>query len=139
MPRCAETASAHLERAGISDRANFVAGDFFAAVPNLADAIILKSVIHDWNDERSFVILGNCRRALPEDGTLLLVERLMPELPTSGDEDRENAMSDLNMLRGPGGLERTEREYRRLLKEAGFHPTAIYPAGRFDLIEARVR
>ena len=27
----------------------------------------------------------------------------------------------------------------RLLKEAGFHPTAIYPAGRFDLIEARVR
>ena len=48
-------------------------------------------------------------------------------------------MSDLNMLRGPGGLERTEREYRRLLKEAGFHPTAIYPAGRFDLIEARVR
>ncbi len=96
-------------------------------------------MIHDWNDERSAVILRNCRRALPENGTLLLVERLMPELPGTSDEDRAHAMSDLNMLRGPGGLERTEQEYRRLLNEAGFHPTAVYPAGRFSVIEAHMR
>jgi ubiquinone/menaquinone biosynthesis C-methylase UbiE len=139
LPRCAETANAHLEQVDVSDRASFVAGDFFDSIPNLADAIILKSVIHDWNDERSSVILRNCRRALPENGTLLLVERLMPELPGTSDEDRAHAMSDLNMLRGPGGLERTEQEYSRLLHECGFHPTAVYPAGRFSVIEARVR
>ena len=138
LPRCAETANHHLERVGVSDRASFVAGDFFEAIPSLADAIILKSVIHDWNDERSSVILGNCCAALPKNGTLLLVERMMPELPSTSDEDRAHAMSDLNMLRGPGGLERTEQQYRRLLRESGFHPIAVYRAGRFSLIEARL-
>jgi DNA-binding HxlR family transcriptional regulator/ubiquinone/menaquinone biosynthesis C-methylase UbiE len=138
LPRCAETANHHLQQVGVSERASFTAGDFFEAIPKLADTIILKSVIHDWNDERSSVILQNCRRALPENGTLLLVERIMPELPGTSDEDRSHAMSDLNMLRGPGGLERTEKEYRQLLRESDFHPTAVYPAGRFSLIEARV-
>ena len=138
LPRCTEAANRHLQQAGLGDRANFVAGDFFEAIPNLADAIILKSVIHDWNDERSSLILQNCRRALPANGALLLVERLMPEKPGTSEEDRANAMSDLNMLRGPGGLERTEQQYRRLLTETGFHPIAVYPAGRFSLIEARV-
>jgi DNA-binding HxlR family transcriptional regulator len=139
LPRCTEAANAHLEQAGVSDRARFVAGDFFDSIPKLADAIILKSVIHDWNDERGCLILGNCRRALPANGSLLLVERLMPESPGTSDEDRAQAMSDLNMLRGPGGLERTEQEYRRLLDDCGFHRIAVYPAGRFSVIEARVR
>src|SRR4030095_4347025 len=60
LPRCAESAHHHLQRAGVSHRVSFVAGDFFEAIPDLADAIILKSVIHDWNDERSAVILRNC-------------------------------------------------------------------------------
>jgi hypothetical protein len=98
----------------------------------------MKSIIHDWNDERSLKILANCRRALPENGKLLLVERIMPELPSASDEDREQAMSDLNMLRGPGGLERTEKKYCRLLDDAGFQQLAVLPAGRFSVIEARV-
>ena len=53
LPRCAEAASTHLRQIGISDRVEFVAGDFFKSVPAIADAIILKSVIHDWNDARS--------------------------------------------------------------------------------------
>jgi hypothetical protein len=138
LPRCEEAATLHLQRAGVSDRTSFTAGDFFEAIPNLADAIILKSVIHDWNDERSSVILQNCHRALPENGTLLLVERMMPEAPGASAEDRAQAMSDLNMLRGPGGLERTEQQYGRLLSESGFHPGAVFPAGRFSVIEARV-
>ncbi len=138
LPRCAESANNHLRRVGVSDRAEFLAGDFFETIPAIAEAIILKSVIHDWNDERSALILRNCRQALPENGTLLLVERIMPESPTVTDEDRAHAMSDLNMLRGPGGLERTGNEYRRLLSESGFRPTSVHPAGRFSVIEARV-
>ena len=61
LPRCAEAASRHLRQIGVSDRVEFVAGDFFKSVPAIADAIILKSVIHDWNDARSISILRNCR------------------------------------------------------------------------------
>jgi O-methyltransferase domain/Dimerisation domain len=139
LPRCEEAATLHLERAGVSERTSFTAGDFFETIPKLADAIILKSVIHDWNDERSSVILRNCRGALPKNGKLLLVERMMPDAPGTSDADRAHAMSDLNMLRGPGGLERTQQQYRHLLNESGFDPVAIFPAGRFSVIEARIR
>jgi O-methyltransferase domain len=106
-------------------------------VPAIADAISLKSVIHDWDDQRSDMILQNCRRALPDHGTLLLVERLMPEVSAIGDEHRSHALSDLNMLRGPGGKERTETQYRHLLGKAGFRTTSVISAGRFAVIEAR--
>jgi ubiquinone/menaquinone biosynthesis C-methylase UbiE len=139
LPRCAEAASKHLGQIGVDDRVEFVAGDFFKAVPAIADAIILKSIIHDWDDTRSITILRNCRKALPDEGKLLLVERLMPETPTMADEDREQALSDLNMLRGPGGLERTEGQYRELLDQSGFDLVTSYPAGRFNVIEARPR
>jgi ubiquinone/menaquinone biosynthesis C-methylase UbiE len=139
LERCAEAANRHLQRIGVGDRASFLAGDFFESIPDLADAIVLKSVIHDWNDERSSVILGNCRRALPEHGILLLVERIMPESPGTSAEHRAHAMSDLNMLRGPGGCERTEAQYCRLLNDSGFDQIAVHPAGRFSVIEARRR
>ena len=41
-----------------------------------ADAYILKSIIHDWDDERSVAILRNCREAISADGKLLLIERV---------------------------------------------------------------
>jgi hypothetical protein len=137
LPRCEATAKENLQRAGVSDRTQFLAGNFFETIPSIADAIILKSVIHDWNDEHSSLILRNCRQALLKDGTLLLVERMMPESPSSSDMDKAHAMSDLNMLRGPGGLERSEQQYRLLLEKSGFCQTSIRSAGRFSMIEAR--
>jgi hypothetical protein len=136
LPRCAEAANAHLEKIGVSDRVDFSAGDFFKSVPAIADAIILKSVIHDWNDARSISILRNCREALSGSGKLLLIERLMPETPVAAEEDKAHALSDLNMLRGPGGLERTERQYRDLLERGGFVLATVHPADRFNLMEA---
>jgi hypothetical protein len=66
LPRCAEGAAKQLADAGVADRSEFIACDFFESVPEGADAIIMKSIIHDWDDERSAVILRNCRRALAE-------------------------------------------------------------------------
>jgi hypothetical protein len=137
LKRCEDAALRHLREAGVSDRATFVAGDFFEGVPPSEGTILLKSVIHDWDDARSALILRNCRAALPRDGTLLLAERLMPETPTTSDEDRANIMSDLNMMCGPGGRERTQKWYGRLLGTSGFQLREIYPAGLFNVIEAR--
>ncbi|MFB9266759.1 methyltransferase [Bradyrhizobium erythrophlei] len=136
LARCAADANAHLAELKMTDRANFLAGDFFVSVPGIADVIILKSVIHDWDDERSHAILHNCRQALPARGTLLLVERIMPEALLACDEHKSHALSDLNMLRGPGGQERAEVQYRELLRRAGLRTASITPAGRFAVIEA---
>ncbi|MBH5396823.1 methyltransferase [Bradyrhizobium sp. CNPSo 4010] len=137
LARCEASARAHLVGQHIDDRVTFISGDFFHAIPAVADAIVLKSVIHDWDDNRSEVILTNCRKALPGTGTILLIERIMPDPPRATEEDRAHALSDLNMLRGPGGQERTITEFRELLARSGFEFTAAHPAGRFCLIEGR--
>ncbi len=136
LPRCAEGANKLLNEAGLSERGNFVAGSFFESVPSGADAVIMKSIIHDWDDARSVTILQNCRQALGPGGRLLLVERIMPEVPAADVEHCSIALADLNMLRGPGGAERTENEYRELLSKGGFGMTRVLPAGRSNVIEA---
>ncbi len=136
LPRCAEGARKQLTDAGVGDRGEFIAGSFFESVPGGADAVIMKSIIHDWDDERSVKILRNCRAALSKGGKLLLVERLMPEMLADNAEHRSVALSDLNMLRGPGGCERTESEYRELFDKGGFKMIRVAPAGFFNVLEA---
>jgi SAM-dependent methyltransferase len=138
LPACAEGARTHLAASGLAGRGEFIAGDFFESVPGGADAILLKSILHDWDDDRSLTILRNCRRALAEGGLLLLVERLLPETPERDPEHVSVALSDLNMLRGAGGRERSEGEYRGLLGESGLAMTRVVPAGRFNVIEGMV-
>ena len=138
LPLCADGTKKQFADTGVGERGEFIAGNFFESVPAGADALVMKSIIHDWNDERSLKILGNCRRALPEAGRLLLVERLMPEGLEATAEHAAVTLSDLNMLRGPGGCERTEGEYRALLEQSGFRLMRALPAGRMHVIEARV-
>ena len=138
LPRCAEGAARQIRDAGIGNRCEFISGDFFEDIPTGADAIILKSIIHDWEDKRSVAIIRSCRRALPPAGKLFLVERLMAEAPEAIAEHRAVALSDLNMLRNPGGAERTAREYREILQQAGFEVVRVSPAGIFGVIEAVV-
>jgi SAM-dependent methyltransferase len=136
LPRCADGAREQLAAAGVAERSEFLVGSFFESVPNGADAVIMKSIIHDWNDERSLTILRNCRRALPAGGRLLLVERVMPDRLKAEAEHAAVTLSDINMLRGPGGCERTETEYRALLRQGGFATTRVVAAGRMNVIEA---
>ncbi len=112
-------ARCRLEQAGVADRCRIIAGDFFATVPEGGDAYILKSILHDWEDDRAVVILENCRRAMRPESRLLVVERLLPERTEFSDAHREIMMMDLHMLVGPGGSERTAAHYDRLFAAAG--------------------
>lgn len=117
----------------LSDRLHQVSGDFFASVPIGADAYILKRIIHDWDDEQAGIILHNCRKAIAENGKLLLVESVIP----LGNDSCPAKFLDLHMMTVTGGMERTEAEYRYLLAEAGFKLTRIIPtAADVDVIEA---
>lgn len=125
LPPVIEGARARIEAEGIADRCELVGGDFFESVPRGGDAYILKWIIHDWDDERAVAILRNCHRAMIENGKLLLVEAVVPP----GSEPHLSKFMDLNMLVMTGGRERTEEEYRLLLKAAGFRLTRIIPTG----------
>jgi hypothetical protein len=124
-PAVVAAAPALLDAAGVAPRCDVVGGDFFAAVPDGADAYVLKSVIHDWEDEPATAILRTCRRAIAPDGRLLLVERVIAP-PNEGAPAK---LSDLNMLVAPGGRERTREEYGALLAAAGFRLAETIPAG----------
>lgn len=137
LARCETEALARFGRLGIADRCRFIAGSFFDSVPRGADTILMKSILHNWKDDRCGVILANCREALPVGGTLILIERLMPELGMTGIHDQSCALSDLNMLRGPGGRERTVAEYRQLAELAGFSFLGATGIGLFSLINLK--
>ena len=131
-PQVVEGAKPKLEAAGIADRCQVVGGNFFESVPEGADAITMKWIIHDWNDEQSITIMKNCARALPQNGKLILVEAVVPP----GDEMHFAKFIDLNMLVMTGGKERTEEEFRQLYEAAGFKLTRIVPTeSPFSVIE----
>ena len=119
MAHAVDAARTHLAEAGVSERCHVVGGDFFEAVPAGADAYLLKTVLHDWNDERCVAILACCARAMPASGRLLVVERLMPARYAVTAQDQGIARGDLNMLVAQNGRERTLDEYRALLANAG--------------------
>ncbi|GEM_PF-6838379 len=97
-----------IEAAGLTDRCRCVPVDILEKVPE-RDAYILGNVIHDWNDERSRLILSNCRKAMREQGTLLLVELVI----TPGNELHLAKLVDVEKLvMTDGGRERTENERR---------------------------
>lgn len=111
----AEGARPVLESLGLASRCQIVAGDFFQGVP-AADNYVMKSVIHDWDDERSIAILKNCAKAMRSPGgKVILLEMLIGPANEPGIAQ----WIDIEMLAIAAGRERTETEYAELLAKAG--------------------
>ena len=115
-PQVIEGAQSKIAAAGLAERVETVAGDFFKSVPEGGDAYIMKWIIHDWDDEKSNAILRNCRNQMKPNSKLILVDCVVPET----DEPHFSKFIDLNMLVMTGGKERTENEFAQLLADAGF-------------------
>ncbi|GLJ19608.1 hypothetical protein SUGI_0354800 [Cryptomeria japonica] len=95
-----------------------VGGSMFDSIPS-ADAIFFKNVLIDWDEEKCEQILGNCHKALPENGRVIVAENITTE------EARPNKsieiVADLVMITlANGGKERSEQEWKRLLQKSGF-------------------
>jgi SAM-dependent methyltransferase len=133
QPHVVAEARPYLEAAGVATRCRVVGGNFFEHLPEGADLYILKTVIHDWDDEESRAILRQCHRALQGPARLLLIERVMP---ARVEQAPEVILSDLHMLAMGGGRERTAAEYRALFAAAGLALTRVIPTSSpFSLIE----
>lgn len=139
MPHAISKARDHLAGRNLEGRCEFVAGDFFASVPSGADIYLMKTVIHDWPDDKARDILRTCRRAMAADARLLIIERLMPERLEPSEDHRALARVDLHMLVALGAQERTQKEMLTLLAAAGFERVRrIETNSEFQILEAQI-
>jgi O-methyltransferase domain/Dimerisation domain len=116
----------------IAGRFELISGNFFESLPEGADGYLLKSVLHDWEDERALAILESCRRAMACCGRIVVAEMVIP----TGEPTHFVNLLDIQRMVVSRGGERTAAEYRRLFERAGFRLSRILPtAARVSLLE----
>jgi hypothetical protein len=125
-----DAARARFANEDASSRCELIPADLTQSVPAGADVYMLKHVLHGYRDADAVTVLKNCRAVIPQEGSLLIIEFVLPPLVSHADAQLEGRlMSDLNMLAVTGGRERSEREWRTLLEAAGFTLTRVCPVG----------
>jgi hypothetical protein len=131
QPHVTPGVAERLAELGLSDRCEVVSGDFFAEVP-AGDAILLKFILHDWDDDACGRILASCRRAIDPNGKLLALEAIVPPAGIPG----HSRLDDVEMMILLGSQERTEEEYAALFSRSGFRLVHVSPASYVNVLEA---
>ncbi|KAF4408814.1 MULTISPECIES: methyltransferase [Streptomyces] len=129
LPGPVEGARRKLAEAGLADRADAVAGDFFEEVPAGAGGYLLSSVLHDWNDRDAVRILRRCAEAAGRGGSVFVAERIGAE----GEEP--STEMDMWMLMYLGGRERDVPALTDLARTAGLTVLGVHRAGAVALLE----
>jgi len=118
LPPVAAVARQRISASGLAVRANAYGGSFFDDdLPTGADLVTLNRVLHDHDDDSVRAILKAVRRAVAQDGTVLIAE---PMAGTPGAEASGDAYFGFYLLAMGQGRPRTIAEYKTLLAEAGF-------------------
>ncbi len=106
-----------LSSAGVRERCQIVAGDFFqpATIPPQGDIYLFSRVLFNWSDAQVVQILSNCRQAMPQIAKLLILEFIQPEQPSL-----PAWLGSLNLWVMFGARSRTRTDYEALLAQAGF-------------------
>ncbi len=122
LPHVAAGAAATFTRTGLAGRVRIESGDFFKELPAGADAIIMRYVLHNWDDASATRILQACHRALGPRGKVLVVDPVVP----TGNAPHYGKLLDLQMLvMTARGRERTKAEFAGLLRSAGFRLSRV--------------
>ncbi len=118
-------ASKAIRAAGLSDRIQAVAGDFFSDPIPPADVVTMGNILHDWDLETKMLLIRKAYAALPEGGAFIAIENIID------DERRENAfglLMSLNMLiETGGGFDYTGADFKRWCSEVGFKRFEVIP------------
>jgi hypothetical protein len=121
-----------ISAADVAGRCEAVGGDFFESVPAGADAYVLKYILHDWDDEKGVRILRNCRKAMAEEGRVLVVDHVV----AAGNKFDWGKLIDINMMVMMGSKERTKDEFRQLFARAGLRlKRVIRTASSLSILE----
>jgi O-methyltransferase domain/Dimerisation domain len=113
----------YLTKAGVIDRCDLMAGNFFESVPSDGDLYILKRIMHDWPDDICAGILRRCRDAVAKNGRVVVVDAVVP----SGNQPHLSKTIDILMMVLFDGRERTESEFRDLFARSGLKLTRVVP------------
>ncbi|GAY64041.1 hypothetical protein CUMW_230480 [Citrus unshiu] len=98
-----------------------IGGNMFERIPK-GDAILMKWILHNWDDEHCLTLLKNCYEAIPENGKIIIIDRMPMVTPEATAAAREASMMDIIMLmQFSGGRERTTQEFMALANKAGFN------------------
>jgi demethylspheroidene O-methyltransferase len=125
LPAVADRATGRFATSGLAHRATAFGGDFRRdALPAGADLITLVRVLFDHPDETVLELLAAVRRAIPDDGTLLIAE---PMAGTSGAEPMGAAYFGFYLMAMGRGRSRAPADFERLLVQAGFTDVRIVP------------
>jgi hypothetical protein len=122
QPNLADFVSERIRRANLTDRCDFVGGDFFKEVPSGGDLYMIKHVLHDWPDRDVARILANISSAMPDDATLIIIEGILDERDCI---DPLLKTRDLEQMLWCGGKVRSRTEWELLLQNAGLQLASV--------------
>jgi hypothetical protein len=111
-----------LDLDGVAARWQTVQGDFFEEVPP-GDVLVVKRVVHNFDDEDAVRVLASCRRALAPGGRVLVVDAIPPQ----GNAPHQSKGMDLMMLAAVTGRERTAGQLEPLFAAAGLRLARVIP------------
>jgi hypothetical protein len=97
----------------------FLSGDMFdpSTIP-ACDAILMKHIIlSEFDSDESIQILKSCRKALPDDGRVLIAEAVLPD---HGPADPLSSQVDLFMMLDGRQRIKTVQEWKTFVSQAGF-------------------
>ncbi|MEZ4409485.1 MAG: methyltransferase [Polyangiales bacterium] len=132
LPSVVAGADPILAQYGVKARCEVVGGSFFESVPEGGDLYVMKSIIHDWDDDDARKILATLRRAMKPDARLALYETVVPD---PGKKHFAKFL-DIEMMVHAGGRERTREEYAALAAREGLRLQRVVPtAGPMSVVE----
>ncbi|MFB9962052.1 methyltransferase [Sinosporangium siamense] len=98
------------------DRVQLVGGDMFKGVPVGGDVYILCRVLAGWDDDAVVEVFKNCRRAMADSSSRLLI---LDRVVVDEDSTVLPALWDLHLLMTTGGRHRTLDGFTAMLDRAG--------------------
>ncbi|MED6109691.1 hypothetical protein PIB30_036056 [Stylosanthes scabra] len=116
---------------------SYVGGDMFQSIPQ-ADAILLKWILHDWNDDECKKILKNCKDSISrkgKGGKVIIIDVVnINEEEDTNDMAQIKVLLDMSMVACCGGKERDAKEWKQLFTDSGFEDYKIFPQFGFRSI-----
>ncbi|CAN6305315.1 unnamed protein product, partial [Urochloa humidicola] len=110
-------------RAPTDTNVKYIGGNMFEGIPS-ANAVFIKSILHDWGDAECVKILKNCKKAVTSQagGKVIILDMVVG----AGSSDKKQhavetqVLFDLVIMMTITGAERDELEWKKIILEAGF-------------------
>ncbi|EGJ31392.1 MULTISPECIES: methyltransferase [Moorena] len=106
----------------VSERIQFISGDFFKNELPKGDLYVLGYILSDWNQQDGNKILNKIYNSLPKGGLLIILEKLFSD---DKNGPLETAMMNIAMLLETFGQHYSGYEYIQWLQKIGFHDCQI--------------